>query len=116
VFVIDMSPSYFWPVKFSIPKENGTGHQVVEFDAEFHRMDTDQITAIGQGGGTNDDMAVKLVRGWRGITDRSGSAVPFSEGACAKLLKIPGAAAAVLNAFWESVTPAPGRDTAAEKN
>lgn len=113
MFDIDLSPSYFWPVAFSLPKPDG-GHQPCTFDAEFKRLDTDQIGELQkrvQAEQMSDAaIATEIVSGWRGVTDRSGSTVAYSAGALAKLLKIPGVASAVVAAFFASLLPA------AEKN
>jgi hypothetical protein len=119
MFIIDLSPTYFWPVRFTVP--NGSGEQqTCEFEAEFTRLDVDQMTALGVRQRdeklTDAQVVEQLLVGWRGITDRSGSAVSYSAEARARLLKIPGVAVAILDAFTESMKPPAGKQSAAEKN
>lgn len=120
MFCIDLSPSYFWPVVFSVPHADGMRHQTVTFDVKFKRLDTDSIKALHERAATaliaDREMALELMCGWRGITDRRGNEVMYDDAAVANLVKIPGAPAAIISAFWDSLVSRPDSPSAAEKN
>lgn len=114
MFEIDLSPTYFWSVEFQVPKPDGSGFLACVVDAQFARLDTDQLDELRERVRTQmmTDRAIarELVKGWRGVVDAKGDDVPFGPGAFEKWQKIPGVAAATVNAFFGSLSQA------AEKN
>lgn len=120
MFVIDLSPSYFWPVKFSVPKADGTGHDRCEFEGEFARKTVDELNEMGteavRNGVSDIELSRRVLVGWRGVCDKSGNPVSFSTGALSAFLQIPGTGTATMQAFYESLVDKPAAPSAAAKN
>ena len=108
-FVLKQSDSYKWPVTVEIPIDGGRFDKQT-FDAEFKRLPQERNTAILEGGRSGDvtdqDACSEILVGWSGINDDDGKEVPFSESAKSQLMNVPQVAAAVVTAYFQSVTGA----------
>ncbi len=108
MFKLKQSNSYTWPVEVFLPGDGGKFIKET-FDAEFKRLDMDQLKAMqkqseaGEDDSDGANQIREILLGWKGVVDESGD-VPFSESARDELLKIPQVRAAILHAFRESVT------------
>lgn len=117
MFTLDLSDSYRWPVSIDVP-DNGR-HKAMTFDGEFQRLPQDRINELHalmhqrmvamQAGEISadliDDRAIadEVLIGWSSIVDRDGEEVPYSDTLKLKLLQVPAAAAAIVNAWGESL-------------
>lgn len=103
MFVINKSLSYKWPVTIKIPVDGGR-YEEHTFDVQFRRLSQQEIrSAISGDSPADDDFVRKVVTGWSGITDENGD-LPFSDTALARVMDIPGVSAAIITAFFESVS------------
>lgn len=118
-FVLDLSDGYTWPVEFSLAVDGG--HETQTFEARFARVSqerTEQLLRAGReyamslqdgqpaAGMSDRDIAEELLIGWSDVKDGKGGEVPFSKAAKAKLLSVPGVAAAVMTAWCKSLRAA----------
>lgn len=121
MFIMELSPAYFAPVKVSLLDADGNLKEH-EFDMQFVRMTQLEIDEfVAQETVSALDAVKRVVRNWRHVMDAQGLAVPFSEDNLAKLLTIPGVAASILKAFIQSWSPVEGvkgatSEEAAQKN
>lgn len=104
MFKIKQTPTFFWPVEVLIPTDGGKFDKQT-FDAEFKRLDQDQLKALRERierREVNDDQFVREVLvGWRGVNDGDAE-LPFSETAVRQVLLVPNAAASIVLAFTEA--------------
>lgn len=107
MFTLDLSQSYWWPVKFKVPSHNGLDLVDMSFEVEFKRFTASQVTAMFQRAGTDhvadSELAREVVIGWRQVVGASG-AIPFSTEALGRLLEVAGAGSAIMRAFFESIS------------
>lgn len=110
MFNIDVSPSYWWPVKFSLPRVTGATYDTFSFDVEFKRLTMSEATALGRRVEeeklSDSQVATELMIGWKGVQDGNGAPVPFSEHALRRALDVPNLASAVVSTFFESTAKA----------
>lgn len=104
MFVLKLSDTYEWPVKFSIPVDGGK-HQPVEFKAVFRRRSQADIEALTNAGLTDAAFTREIVSGIRDIQDESGNDVTLET-----ILGIPMAATALVMAYMESLKGAPRKN------
>ena len=106
-FVLKQSDSYSWPVTVEFPVDGGRFEKQT-FDVELKRLSQSRIQEVIDGKGTTNDgdFAKEVVLGWNGVTDPKGADVPFSAAALDQLLNVPLVAAAIVEAFFGSLTGA----------
>lgn len=119
-FVLDLSDGYLWPVKFSLPVDGGR-HETQTFEGRFARLPQERIeqllrlgreyaVSVQKGeppaGMSDRDIAAEVLTGWEGITAADGSEVPYTKATKAKLLGVPGVAAAITAAWCNSLRDA----------
>lgn len=113
MFVLSQSKSYAWPVTVSLPASGGR-FEKHSFDAEFKRIPQTRILEIGKqikAGETSDvDLCRELLVGWKGIQDPNGEEMPFSESARDMLLDVHLVAAAIVEAFFNSIAGAKAKN------
>lgn len=106
MFTLDLSDTFFWPVRFRVPRADGMGHDEQTFDAEFKRLTQEQINDMLKRAAEErlDDvrLAGEIVCGWKGVVDREKAPIPYSEAAKARALSVPGLGSALMRAFFES--------------
>ena len=104
MFNLSQSATFWWPVTVMLPKDGG-GFDKATFDAEFRRKSDTELKAIRtrvEGDELTDAAFVReVLAGWRGVSDGADE-LAFSETALARLLDVPGVAAAVVIAYVES--------------
>lgn len=114
MFTLELSPTYFWPVKFAAPSADGAKVDQHDFDVEFKRLDADELKALMKRAAekklSDEQVAATLVVGWRGVRDKGGEPVPYTVGNLNRLLNVLGLASAVMRAYFDS------HAQAAEKN
>lgn len=105
-FVLSQSPSYNWPVPVQFPIDGGRFDKQI-FDAQFKRLPQDRIREIHDlittGDIDDDSLCKEILVGWAGITDDKGAEIPYSEKTRDKLLLVPLVAAAIVNAWFDSL-------------
>ncbi|UVA80467.1 phage tail assembly chaperone [Pandoraea commovens] len=106
-FIVALSPTYKFPVKFSVPDENGDA-QEHDFMAVFKRCTVDEATEYGKG--TTVDLARHVLVDWDGVYATKDAPLVFSDENVARLLSIPQAAAGVARAFWASFQEASAKN------
>ena len=118
-FVLKQSASYTWPVSFKLPADGGK-FEKQSFDAEFKRLPQGRINEIQaevqarikaverneaiEDGITDQSIAREISIGWSGIVDDEGDEVAYSTAARDQLLEVPTVAAAVILAYFDSLT------------
>jgi len=118
-FVLKQSTSYKWPVSVKLPADGGKFEKQT-FDAEFKRLPQARINEIQadvqvrikaaernesvDGSISDQSIADELLVGWAGVVDGDGDEVPFSEATKQQLLDIPTVAAAIIVAYFDSLT------------
>ena len=108
-FVLSQSDSYSWPVAVEFPVDGGRFDRQT-FDAQFKRLPQDRIREIHeqiQSGEMGDDMLCnEILVGWDGVEDGKGQKVPYSEKARKDLLQVALVAAAIVGAWFDSLSKA----------
>jgi hypothetical protein len=103
---------YSWPVVVHLPADGGKVEKST-FDATFKRVSATRINeireAIEAGKITDVGLATEVLNGWSGVSDGD-DALPYSEENKAALLDIPTVAAAIVRAFFESLSGAPRKN------
>ena len=110
--------SYLWPVTIKVPADGGLFEEFT-FDARFRRIPQDrteelmllavknaQRLQMGQepeANGTDRAVAEEILAGWAGVLTDEGEEVPFSASALQSLLMFPGAASAIVLAWYDSI-------------
>lgn len=103
MFKLNQAATFRWPVEFNLPVEGGRFEKQT-FDAEFKRQTSDQIKERQEREGMTDLVFCReVVVGWSGISD-DGEDVPFSAAALEQVLQVPGAAGAMVQAFYAAVS------------
>lgn len=118
-FVLKQSTSYKWPVSVKLPADGGKFEKQT-FDAEFKRLPQGRINEIQaevqlrikaaernepvDNSISDQTIADELLVGWAGVVDADGDEVPFSEATKQQLLDIPTVAAAIIVAYFDSLT------------
>jgi hypothetical protein len=106
-FVLKQSDSYSWPVTVEFPVDGGRFEKQT-FDVELKRLSQSRIQEVIDGKGTTNDadFSKEVVIGWKGVSDIEGAEVPFSTAALDQLLNVPLVGAAIVEAFFASLTGA----------
>lgn len=110
--------SYTWPVTVLIPTDGGK-HDKLQFEAKFRRMPqdrTEQLMLLAMKNanllqmgeepnpeGTDRAVADEVLTGWAKVLDADNEEVPYSETNKQQLLIFPGAASAIVMAWYESI-------------
>lgn len=114
MFKLDLSSTYWWPVKFSVPRETGGSFETFTFEVEFNRLPVDEVDAMFKQAGEDrlPDTALvpRLITGWKGVAARDGAAVPFSPLNLDRALAIAGLGSAIVKAFVESQAQGPAKN------
>jgi hypothetical protein len=112
MFNLDVSDSYWWPVKFVVPKDDGKV-DTFTFDGLFRRLSTDELTELQNSmlekPVSDREIALKLLIGWRGVSSKSGD-VPFSVAAFERALNITGCGTGVCEAWKDSLAQGPRKN------
>lgn len=109
MFRISQSDSYFWPVTVNVPVSGGVFKKET-FEVEFRRISQSRLKEI-----LADDsfdrvaFAREVVKGWKGVED-GGAELPFSDDALDQLLDVPLVAAAIFDAFAQSISGAKSKN------
>ena len=108
-FVLTQSETYTWPVSFEFPSDGGRFERQA-FDAEFNRLPQSRIREIGElidsGEVTDASVAAEVLVGWSGVNDSNGDPIPFSQKALEQMLDVPMLAAAIVLAYFNSLSGA----------
>ncbi|MFO1217650.1 MAG: hypothetical protein U1E89_04615 [Burkholderiaceae bacterium] len=116
MFNLALSPAYWWPVKVRTPAGGDAAGQLNEgeFEVEFNRLGEKAfaqfIREITEKKLSDVQIVPRVLRNFRKVQDESGASLPYSNDNLGTLLDVPGAATAIVAAFFESRSPA------AEKN
>jgi len=106
MFNLDLSSTYWWPVPFKVPGEDGALVDAA-FDVQFTRKTASQVEEMMKRAAderrSDSDVAREIVVGWRNVVGAAG-AVSFSPEALSRLLAVPGAGTVIVRAFLESVS------------
>jgi len=132
-FILDSASTYSWPVEFDVPAN--AGRRVRQsFDAEFRRIDQDEVEQIVAGVRRREalqedgqelpdelecfdpvSVAGDLLVGWSGIKDANGDEVPFTDATVTRVLKTPTVAAMVVRAWAESIAGSKRKNSSAPR-
>ena len=108
MFKLDLSPSYFYPVKLAVLDEDGNLQNRV-FDAKFVRLSQEEgeelVREADAGKITDRELVDRVLIGWRGLSDAAGAAMPFGPQCKEMVLKIAGMRGAIVRSFFASQTP-----------
>lgn len=111
--ILSQKESYTWPVKYITQKDGGT-YDKFEFLAEFKRLPQSrydqlltQIRSPEVGNlVTDDDLIREVFMSWSGIKKLDGQDFEVSDLNRRVLLEYQGMRAAILTAWWESMSGA----------
>lgn len=103
-FRLNLSNTYYVPVVVWTPAPEGGGFDKSTFEVEVSRPSTDDIVGFSKLNAR--DVLRKVVKGWKGLEDGDGNPVVFSETNLERLLKVPQAVHAMLDAFTDSFNKA----------
>lgn len=117
--IFDFSDTYTWPVGFDFPVSGGR-HRRVTFEAEFKRMEQDDLERLMEpiSNAPRDsveqvralrDLAGEILVGWSDVKDADGEEFPYSETAKAKLLNVAGMANVIVEAYSGSIAKERGK-------
>jgi hypothetical protein len=102
MFNLSLSNEFKWPVEFHLAA-NGGKFVKQTFDAVFKRKTADELRELQEREGMTDRLFVaEVLTGWSGITS-DGEDVPFSEDALQQVLNVPGAGAAIVQAYYVAI-------------
>lgn len=106
MFRLDASDTYWYPVTVEIPVDGGKFAKST-FDAQLKRLARTEVMEIMRrirdGETTDAEVACAVLVGWRGVCDRDGNEIPFSEGARDQLLDVHPVCPSVIQAWAESL-------------
>jgi hypothetical protein len=93
-FVLKAPTSFWWTVR--IPTATDTDYSYAKLDVLFAALpqaELDKMRGAGLAEGdqlpSEDDIARRVVKGWRHLPDENGDAVPFSHDKLEQLLAVP---------------------------
>lgn len=101
MFKLTQSPTYWYPVQLLDLDADGNVVSA-EIQVQFVRLSVDEEEALRQRNTADRVLAREIMRGWRGVADEQGQALPYGDEARERFLAQPGAAYAVVIAFYES--------------
>ena len=102
-FVIEQSPTYKFPVRLKIRREDG-GVAEHKFHAVFKRMSESEVKAMIDSPEYGDPFVVQqTLKGWEGVTAPDRTPLPFEPATLAALQEVAGARAAIVRAFFQSL-------------
>lgn len=103
-FVLKAPTDFWWEVRIPIPTDGE--YKFARLDVCFLAMsqpELDKLRGTGLAEGekvlSDDELARKVVRGWRDMRDENGNPVPFSQEALTQLLAAPLVRAAIVATF-----------------
>lgn len=106
MFKITQNKTYKWPVEVRYPQDGGTFGKAT-FTAEFKALPQSEIEKViraGREGDETADICSAALMGFTSVQDENGNDLPYSEENKARLLDVSAARAAILTAFFESVS------------
>ena len=132
-FVLQASPTYWWPVQFEMPIDGGK-YRRETLDLEFRRLPQSRVEkimaaevelhhAVRTGAENVPELmtivrghAAEVVCGWRGLLESDGGPdVPFSETSLQTFLDLPGVAQIILSVYSDSLPKAKEKNSRAPR-
>ena len=114
IFVLKPPADFWWEVRVPVPTDND--YAFAKMDVLFEAVDQatlDWMNGRGPAGAppapTDEQIALRVVRGWRELKDEHGSPVPFSEPALRQLLAAPRVRTALVGTFLAASSGAAAR-------
>lgn len=109
-FKLDLSPSYRWPVSFTITGEDGAPTPCV-LELDFKRLKQSELEELikqltsddSRGRLADRDFCLAHVLGWHGVKDNEDKDLAFSIEGLLTLLEIVGVQGAIVRAYFDSV-------------
>lgn len=109
MFRIAQKQSYSWPVKVR-RAESGGRFDTLTFDATFRRLPQPEVERLVERAGTGEisdrPFCHEVLEGWAGVSDENGAELAFSPTNLDRLLDEVGVAAALIEAYFESLASA----------
>ncbi len=106
-FVLDLSPTYRYPVVVRFLDEAGKRVERT-FHAHFRRLkrsEVRELLARAEKGEVEDrELLARILADWEGIEDAAGKPIPCTPETIAEIAEIPEVAAAIAAAWAESLT------------
>lgn len=105
MFKIAQKPQYTWPVKVDIPGDGGK-YTTATFRAKFNALPQSRIDDYfaGRDAGSETDLLSEAVAEVMDLGDETGQPITWSDQVKVQLLDIPYVRAALVRAFFESIT------------
>ncbi len=120
-FVLDLEPTYTWPVSVEVPVDGR--FRKFSFEAIYHRLPQSRVEEITVArarakeaieAGAADALeqlavcrghALEILAGWKGVKAKDGDAddLPFTAANAKRFLEVPGMALQVVAAYGESL-------------
>lgn len=105
-FVLDYQP-VSWPVKFFVPADGGQW-QEASFNVVFATHTIDEAKKLLEQASDKPEeeyeLVKQIVKGWDGVVDAKGNAIPFNQVNLKKLLKKPRMGSLLLEHYWDVQT------------
>lgn len=103
MFIVDLSPTFWAPVRFEVQREDGTGRDLHEFDVQYPRMD-EQAHAeldkrITDEKWSDRQTAAHLMQGWRNVASADKTPLAFTAENVQRVLAIDGVPRAVIAGY-----------------
>lgn len=112
MFKLAMSPTFWATVEVEVTAEDGK-RQTVKFDLLYSRLSLEEGKALAgemEGGNVEfDDLARKIVKGWRGVAGDDGAALEFSAENFDRMLNL-GFAVPIVDTFRKNLPKAKGKN------
>ncbi|MEW9584331.1 hypothetical protein [Paraburkholderia sp. DGU8] len=102
-FKIAQSDTYQQEINVQIVGETGKVEKH-NFKVTFERCSNDRIEELRSKSGR--EMLLEVVKGWSGVIDDDGAAVPFNDDNLEGMMQIPAASFALIKGFWDSIVVA----------
>ena len=102
-FKLAQSETYQQEVVVQIVNETGKVEKH-KFKVTFLRCTNEKLEELRQKNGR--EVLLEVVKGWSGVTDDDGVAVPFDDDNFEQMLQIPAASFALVKGFWDSIVVA----------
>ncbi len=110
MFKIAVTPTYAWPVRFTLPGSSTT----VSYEAQFARLTQDEIDELGdraaKGDVTDRQILDRVLVGWSKIVDESGEPIAFGSSAADVVFNTYPFTPATVKAFFDSLKDAKAKN------
>lgn len=102
MFKLAVSETYSIPVVVDFPADGGRV-QKQQFDAVVRRLTKDELKDLFERGWDDEQVVRHVMVGWKGVADREGVEIPFSQDSLTELLALHPTQPSIVRAFLASI-------------